>query len=68
MKLFQFSSLKIKTRIEIDKVYSLNGDQPIGSNPHELAALPAQHVTRMNTRSQQLSFVLNGIPSCCSCG
>jgi len=39
--------------MKIKKVCSVNGDQPIRSNPHGLTALPAQHVTRMKTRSQQ---------------
>jgi len=51
--------------MEIKKVCSVNGDQPIRSNLHGLTALPAQHVTRMKTCSQQPIFRLNTIPASC---
>jgi len=61
MKLFLFSSLKIKTRIEIRKVCLLNGNQPMRSNPHELSALLAQHVICIGTHTQQPIFELDGL-------
>jgi len=37
----------------------LNDNKSIRLNPQELATLPAQHVTRMKTRTQQPIYGLN---------
>jgi len=58
--------LKIKTQIEIQKVCSLNVNQPIRSNPHELSALLAQHVTPIKIHPPRPIFGLDSSRICCS--